>query len=262
MTRTPYRSGRLVTALLLTAGLTVPAASTAGAEPPGPVNAGNTFKWGVAKVDYDFKQRLSHRAWHTSGGHVGTQHGMLTLEAGRHGTVTATENVPGRKLGRWEIRLRSASYGGRGADYRVTTELVPGRGRDQHCGGRNVALESYVPQGGKVQHYVRSGPDLDYGTTKRHVGLRDNQWHTFAVEVTRQRISWFVDAKVVSSERRGAALSGTPFALRFRLEGRAGQRMTPTRMQMDWARYWTLERPNQRSTKAPALDRGTYGSAC
>ncbi|MBZ5738139.1 family 16 glycosylhydrolase [Nocardioides sp. GBK3QG-3] len=186
---------------------------------------------------------------------------MLELESRGNRTVTATENVTGHRTGRWEIRLRSRSFEGRHTDFRVLTQLVPGRGRDQHCGGQNVALESYRPGAHSVQHYVRDTPDREF-RTQRAIGLRDDQWHTFAVEVTKQRISWFVDAQVVSSERRSAALSGASFALRFTLQAEPGATMNRTRMQMDWARYWTLERPNQRSTKAPQLDEGTYGGAC
>jgi hypothetical protein len=38
--------------------------------------------------------------------------------------------------------------------------------------------------------------------------------------------------------------------------------MNPGRMQMDWVRYYTLERRNARSISAPQLTRGTYAGAC
>ena len=41
-----------------------------------------------------------------------------------------------------------------------------------------------------------------------------------------------------------------------------GKRMNKARMQMDWLRYWTLQAPNERSTKAPATKRTTYTLAC
>ena len=37
--------------------------------------------------------------------------------------------------------------------------------------------------------------------------------------------------------------------------------MDRSRMQMDWLRYWTLQRPDQKSTAAPAPARGTYRRA-
>jgi hypothetical protein len=33
-------------------------------------------------------------------------------------------------------------------------------------------------------------------------------------------------------------------------------------MQMDWMRYYTLERPNAKSIEAPALTQSTYAAAC
>jgi hypothetical protein len=33
-------------------------------------------------------------------------------------------------------------------------------------------------------------------------------------------------------------------------------------MQMDWVRYYTLDRPNAKSIKAPAAHRGTFKAAC
>jgi hypothetical protein len=41
-----------------------------------------------------------------------------------------------------------------------------------------------------------------------------------------------------------------------------GARMNRSRMQMDWLRYFTLDRKNAKSAEAPPTDAGTYGSAC
>ena len=42
------------------------------------------------------------------------------------------------------------------------------------------------------------------------MNLGNDRWHTFAVEVTKSHISWFVDAHVINTERRAEALSGGP----------------------------------------------------
>ena len=83
-------------------------------------------------------------------------------------------------------------------------------------------------------------------------GFGQDQWHTFAVEVTPKRISWFVDSHVIRTERRPDALSGRKFQVRFTMQAEKGKRMNKARMQMDWLRYWTLQAKNERSTKAPA----------
>jgi hypothetical protein len=53
-----------------------------------------------------------------------------------------------------------------------------------------------------------------------------------------------------------------PFAVRFTMEAVDGKAMNKSRMQMDWLRYWTLRKPNQKSTAAPAPAVGTYKDTC
>lgn len=249
-------------ALAVALGLTTAVPAQAHhARVPGPVHAGNTYKWGAMATRYEWEGSFDRRDWRVRGrGAVREQYGMLTLNTTRRGSVSATERTRGHAVGRWEIRLRSAQFGHGHRRYRVLTELVPARGA-QHCGARNIALESYRQHQRRVTHYVRSLPNHAY-TTQRRIGLADNQWHTFAVEVTHRRISWFVDAHVVSSERRRDALTGTPLAVRFTMQAAGHHRMNRARMQMDWLRYWTLKAPNRKSTAAPRLHRTTYRGAC
>ena len=94
------------------------------------------------------------------------------------------------------------------------------------------------------------------------MNLGNDRWHTFAVEVTRSHISWFVDAHVVSTERRSQALSGVPSTVRFAMVGEPGKRMNVSRMQMDWLRYHTLRKPNRKSIAAPAPTAGRTHAAC
>lgn len=258
---------RRLAAAVLTAGLVVtltPGGSSAdhtGAE-PGPVHAGNTFGWyrhGVTR--YEFKGGLGDH-WKRSGrGSVRTQHGMLTLNTARRGTVTATLDRPGHSTGRWEIRLRQRRYETAHTDYRVLTELIPAGTRDQHCGGRDIALHSFRMGTNRAKFYIHTLPDNSFRAFKG-MNLGNEQWHTFAVEVTERRISWFVDAHVVRTERRKAALSGVPLTVRFTMRAVPGKRMNKSRMQMDWLRYWKANSPNKRSTKAPATTLVKYNQAC
>jgi hypothetical protein len=253
-------------ALALTLGLSMsPAIAPAQAHHagvPGPIHAGNTYGWGKAPVDYRFVGPLKHSQWQVKGpGAVRNQHGMLTLNTAKRGTVSATQVTRGHAVGRWEIRLRSRQYATGHQDYRVMTELVPAGNRPEHCGANNIALEAYQPGRTMVSHYIRSRPDHRY-FARKGLGLHNDQWHTFAVEVTRKRISWFVDAHVISTEKRDDALTGVPFAVRFTMQGVEGKRMNQSRMQMDWLRYWTLRKPNTKSTKAPQTTLGTFAGAC
>ena len=41
-----------------------------------------------------------------------------------------------------------------------------------------------------------------------------------------------------------------------------GEKMNPSRMQMDWMRHWSTKTPNTKSVVAPKTERGTYADAC
>ncbi len=249
--------------VLVGALLGVPSTSEAR-EAPGPIHAGNTFGWyGSGGLVYDetFVGPLAKR-WKRKGpGVVRNQHGMLTLNTASRGTVSATLNRAGQAYGRWETRLRSRVYGKKGASYRVLTELVPAADSKERCGELNIGLNRYRPGASKLGFYIRTRPDNLYQATIRR-GFGQDQWHTFAVEVTPKRISWFVDSKVIRSETRKDALSGVKYQVRFTMLAVKGKQMRRARMQMDWLRYWSLKAKNEKSTKAPLTELKDYTLAC
>ena len=110
------------------------------------------------------------------------------------------------------------------------------------------------------------GPLLEVGQNELDFGidldLSDDTFHTYAVEVTPDHVSWFVDTVVLHTERRPEALSGTRLQPRFRLQATKGERMDHGRLQVDWVRYHDLDRPNQQSIEAPEMTLSTYDGAC
>jgi hypothetical protein len=185
---------------------------------------------------------------------------MLTLDTSRRsGTVVATLKGSPRRYGRWEARVRSRSYGSTGTPFRAIWELVPSRA--SHCGARGLVLSDHRINATRARMHVRNTPNLDYTASKR-MHLRGNAFHTFAVEVTRHHVSWFVDTKVIRTERRPQARTGAAYNIRFRLQAKHGAAMRAGRMQMDWVRYYTLERKNAKSIAAPKLRRTRYAGAC
>ena len=253
-----------VAALLATVSTSAPAPAPAPelalVADAGPTNAAKVFQWGFSAWEDEFIKPLSKR-WRTSDKRlVRNQVGMLTLDATRRsGTVWATVPGHGRRYGRWEARVRSEQNGKGARPYNVLWELVPAG--DYDCGAKNVEISSYRFGDRRARMQVRTPKGATFSAAMKR-NLRDNVWHTYAVEVTRKRISWFVDTKVVRTERRDAALTGTKFQMRFRLAAVKGKRMNPARMQMDWVRYYTLERPNAKSIRAPRLDRGSFDPGC
>jgi len=265
------RSGRprwtiaLLTVLLpltVLPGAGLPSAVADHAHPPGPVNAQSTYKWGRPLWQDDFESSQMPSFYRVEGpGLVQNQHGMLTLNTTDEGTVSATRDQAGYTTGRWEIRLRSRRYSTDAANFRVRTELVPAGDQEQRCGARDISLQGYRIGGQRANLWIRNLPDRQFSASKR-LGLADDQWHTFAVEVTDSRVSWFVDAHVIRTERRPEALSGVPMTVRFTMLAQPGRRMNKSRMQMDWLRYFTLDRPNARSVDAPPTNAGSYTGAC
>lgn len=225
-----------------------------------PTNAAKVFKWGLSAWEDEFIKPLS-KQWRTSHRKlVRNQHGMLTLDTTRRsGTVWATVPGHGRRYGRWEARVRSEQNGRGGKGYRVMWELIPAG--PYACGAKNLEISSYRFGDSRAKMRIRTPKGASFSASKRR-NLRDNVWHTYAVEVTRKRISWFVDTKVIRTERRAAARTGTKFQMRFRMAAVRGKRMNPARMQMDWVRYYTLERPNAKSVDAPRTKRGSFDADC
>lgn len=241
-------------------------ADHAGAE-PGPIHAATTYGWWNKGVVWreEFEAPYTGQMgpqWVPSGpGQVWHQNGMLTLNATSEGTVSATLAGAGAEVGRWETRLRSRQYGRGNARYRVLAELVPAAGAEENCGARNIALTSYTPNGKAATVYARTLPNLAYKATNP-MRLGRDQWHTYAVEVTRERISWFIDAHVVYTETRDDVLTGVPLTVRFTMEAKPDRVMNVSRMQMDWVRHWSLEAPNLQPVDAPPTRAGVYGKAC
>ncbi len=231
---------------------TVAAASTP------PTNAAKIFRWGSKQWGDEFVAPLSTMWLVNRPATVQNQYGMLTLDT-TGGAVTATVQNHWRKYGRWEARVRARQYGSGGTPYRVLWELVPGG--VYHCAARNIVLSEYQIGTNQVSMALRNLPNANYTDTKA-LPLSNNEFHTYAVEVTSDHISWFVDTKVIMTERRAPARTGALYSVRFRLVAPAGAKMNRGRMQMDWVRYYTLDRPNAQSIEAPQATLGTYAAAC
>jgi hypothetical protein len=226
-----------------------------------PRNAGKIFRWGREAWKYEFEAPPFPRDWQSNHPKlIGQQQGMLTIKArsGTHRTVAWPRGRAAR-YGRWESRLRAVELGSAGRHFRFTWRLVAVGGT--HCGGNLITLATYRPGDRRVRGAVRTLPDHEFRYSLRR-DLRSRAWHAYAVEVTRDHISWFVDTKVVHTERRPAALSGVKLKPEFVISGSSKHAHRSSMMQMDWVRHYSLQRPNARSIKAPRMERRTYPDTC
>lgn len=256
------RYAALGAALALAAPLGAAQAQPDQSKVPGKTFAAYRYHWYPVRWMDHFNGPLS-RFWKPQGrGVVRTQHGMLTLMSTRHGSVGVTLQRHAHDRGRWEIRFRGKRRERGHADYTLAAELIPAGAAAYHCGAQNISLASYRPGRHRAGFYIRTLPDNAFTRMKRHLNLRNDYWHTWAVEVTPRRISWFVDGYVRATERRPAALSGIPLTIRFQLQDQPGRTMNASRLQVDTVRYFTLKSPNRKSVKAPAPTRRRYAGAC
>lgn len=232
------------------------------------VSAGVSYHWYPLAWRYEFKGgRKAPAQWRLSGkGKEYQQNGMLTLvgKAGAHRKpVAATWSGASTSRGRWESRLRTRTYGG-GAPFRVQLALIPAAKRARHCGAQDVTFLDYSPSHAhtaKVAAYAL--PDLAFRYKKRLArAIGGDEWHVFGVEVTKKHIAWFVDAHLVALEKRPAALSGTRLIMQARLVPTAGATMEKTRVQLDWARHWTLGKKGKRLGKAATPRQRVNRTAC
>ncbi|QYJ02657.1 hypothetical protein KUV85_09920 [Nocardioides panacisoli] len=256
------RSAPLLALALLAALFTAPASADHAGPAPGPTAAYNTYGWwqhGSLRWREEFHGALGSD-WKASGaglrhgGNVRNQNGMLTLNTGDRGTVRATLKRGGAAYGRWETRLRLRRYGNAADNYSVVTELVPEVGRNQWCGARNVALEKYRIRWNAVRTYARTRKDNEF-RDKHPLRIGNDEWHTFGVEITPDRITWFIDAHIVGIEERPEAISGTPLTIRFKMQAQNGKQMNRSRMQMDWVRSWNLNGTRGEASEPNAHDR-------
>ncbi len=229
-------------------------------KPPRPTNAGKIFRWGHAQTHDEFHGPTSSRWQLSSSTQIRNQHGMLTLNGTENsGTLTATFTGAERQYGRWEARVRAKQYTAKYTPFTAVWELVP-RG-PENCGARGIVVSEYTIGQNVASLHLRNTPDVDF-TDSKVLRLDNQEFHTYAVEVTPDHISWFIDTQVVMTERRDAARTGATYDIRFRLVAPPGARMNKGRMQMDWVRYYTLKRKNAQSIEAPQATRTTYAAAC
>ena len=229
-----------------------------------PTNAAEVFKWGTIAWRQEFETGSLGSNWQTNGqGVIGQQNGMLTVQAAADsGTVEVWPDDAGAAAtnGRWEARIRAYERSSTGTQYRFTWELVPVSGNDS-CGSNRIVLGTYVPGDERVRGSVNTLPDNSFAYSRLR-DLRSRAWHTYAVEVTPDHISWFVDTKVMRTETRPAALAGVKYRPELVMEAVPGAVMRPSWFQADWVRYYTLKRPNAKSIKAPSMREATYTGTC
>ncbi|WP_090968184.1 family 16 glycosylhydrolase [Nocardioides exalbidus] len=227
---------------------------------PHQATAGVGRRWGLSRYDFDWEygESLTDGAplgtrrrgtWldASSGtGRVFMRNGGLQLSsnsegagrAGSTGSLAATLQGNATPYGRWETRLNPLVYAGGATDYTVKVELLPESDAARGCDARAITMFEARPSTPGISIGARSGatawqrnlPEVVSGQT----------FHAYAVEVTKKKITWFVDGRVVGRVTDTAAISGQPLTVRISMQASGDVPMRTTRTLADWVRAWPL----------------------
>ena len=244
-----------------------------------PTTAASRNKWGRALWDFawEFGESLTSRPYRGTvrqgwwldasdgSGRASKHNGGLMLDSqmnsfgpGDHGTTSATLHDNARKYGRWETKIRLKSPETNARDYRVKVELVPERQPDSKCDVITVA--DLAAHGSSVNVGVKTRGGRQW-TYRRPLGSLLGPSATFAVEVSKGHISWFVNGRVTATVRSTAAVSDVPMTMRLSLVGDGQREMNRTKAIFDWQRGHSLD-GGRLNKSGHAMRRGTYSGGC
>lgn len=248
----------LAGAVTLIATLAAQTSAVAASAPARPTGAAAVYKWGTQTWRDEYESGIHARYTWNSPQYIENRFGMLVLK-GRHDghAVGAKVDQTSYRYGRWETRIHLRQWVDQTQPFRMVAELVP-TNADHTCGSHNIVLAAYTMGQSRVHMAIRNGQHKFTYSVRPNLGRQD--WNTFAVEIARHHISWFVNDHVVMTEHRAAARSGLAYTLRYRWVGPQSQR--PPWMQMDWSRFYSMKRPNQLPITAPSAHESTYQRAC
>jgi len=248
----------------------------------GATTASQTYRWAPSQFDFAWEsgqsltsapfRGLNPRGWwldtSDGSGRAAQHNGGLMLDSqrdnvdgpGDFGTTAVTLRGNPMTYGRWEGRLRLKSTETDARDYHAKLELVPDRARDYHCGAQNITVADVTAHGSTVTFGAKALNGKKWSRTLQNVAI--NGWAmAFAVEVSKNHISWFKEGKLIGSVRNRAAVPDVPMTLRMSLVGDAEQEMNRTQVISDWMRGFSLDR-SPLTTDGPKLRRGTHAGGC
>ncbi|HSV37531.1 MAG TPA: hypothetical protein VLI04_02120 [Nocardioidaceae bacterium] len=181
--------------------------------------------------------------------------------AGDFGTTSITLAGNAQTYGRWEMRIRPWVIENNAKDYRIRFELIPVDPAQYLCGARSITVADLTPRKPAVgiAAYTPSR-NRTWRATKSTSSL-SNVSKAYAVEVTKDHISWFIDGDIVGTLKARAAIPRVPLTMRISLIGQGSTEMNHTYVVMDWMRAYTLKRGKQRANGA-RLSAGKHNLHC
>ncbi len=243
------------------------AAAPASAAPAPVSSAAAAFSWGTPAWCDEFDGEALAPDWsvYDSPGHDGNGVRSPTQVAVADGVMTQTGTADARsagmllqghdeRRGRWEFRMRATQRDVGGRPYHLVVALLP-VGVPYEQGERDVDLAEADLDEDVVHlfvHHPRRKQAYD------EVAVDMTAWHTYAVEVAGDHLTWFVDGRPEATVRARAALPTTPLAVNVQLDAYAASGLNPGLLQLDWVRYYPLPEGPVPVPAAPAPPIGDY----
>jgi hypothetical protein len=203
----------------------------------------------------------------TGTGRVTPYNGALVLQSklrhigpGDLGTTTATLRHNSQAHGRWEFRLQEHLWEKGGAPYRFILELVPDTVPPGACAPSAITVADFTAGRTSLSVGIRNKASHAAWRRTQSDVVRPGRAFNGAVEVGRDHVTWFRDAKPVGTVKDPHARLGVALTPRLSLVGEQVE-MNGAQVDSDWQRSFRLESGTQ-VTNAPGLTRFDYTAAC
>jgi hypothetical protein len=269
----PAMDSPLASAHLGSAGL-------AGSDSVEPDSGGGTAaqRYGWAPSLYDFAwvlgESLTSPPWRGTkrkgwwqdysdgGGRTSKDGGGLLLDSKRRndvgpgdfGTTMATLHGNAIKFGRWETKLWPSVGESADRDYTLRFELVPAKAEGDTC--RTITVAEFTAHGDTVKFGANAHGKQWSGSAV--VGQLD-QTRAYAIELTDDHITWFIDGQPVGTVKEQKAISKVPMTMRLSMVGDGDAEMNRTELKSDWQRGYPLDRSEEVTSGAPLTRRTLAG---
>lgn len=138
-------------------------------------------------------------------------------------------------FGRWEARMRVDKQGP-GEAYHAVVALIP-VGVPYSDGAGDLDFAEADADSGLVNVFVHHPPSKQ---TYASVSVDLAEWHTYAIEVAPDHISWFVDGRIAMTTTQRSAITGTEWTVNIQLDAYYPSGMASSNMQVDYLRFYPL----------------------
>lgn len=155
------------------------------------------------------------------------------------GVTRLTLSGKAESRGRWELKERTRLEEGAGPDFEFVVELVPEGTAPDECPAYRLTVGRSALGGDIVWIGVNAG-ERAWARRLTGYGRTGVTPRLYAVQITRGRITWFLDSRAVASTTAAAAIPKVPLTLRMSVVGSGTTDRDKADVLIDWVRNYDL----------------------